>query len=75
LVSERDNRAMGTSDDLGREVLAGLVERVTFHNEDSGFCVRRAKALGKRDLVTGIGHAAVISAGEFIARVVSGSLI
>jgi hypothetical protein len=24
------------------EVLAGLVERVTFHNEESGFCVLRA---------------------------------
>ena len=22
----------------GKENLAGLVERVTFHNEDSGFC-------------------------------------
>jgi exodeoxyribonuclease V alpha subunit len=66
---------MGTSDNSGREVLAGLVERVTFHGADSGFCVLRAKALGKRDLVTGIGHAAVISADEFIARLASGSLI
>jgi hypothetical protein len=24
-----------------REVLAGLVERVTFHNEENGFCVLR----------------------------------
>ena len=48
------------------EVLAGLVERVTFHNADSGFCVLRAKARGHRDLVTVIGHAATISAGEWI---------
>ena len=48
------------------EVLAGLVERVTFHNPDSGFCVLRAKARGHRDLVTVIGHAATISAGEWI---------
>jgi exodeoxyribonuclease V alpha subunit len=27
-----------------QEVLAGLVERVTFHNADSGFCVLRIKA-------------------------------
>jgi exodeoxyribonuclease V alpha subunit len=47
-------------------VLAGLVERVTFHNEESGFAVLRVKARGKRDLVTVVGHAAVISAGEFI---------
>ena len=48
------------------EVFAGLVERVTFHNEQNGFCVLRVKARGKRDLITVVGHAAVISAGEFI---------
>ena len=30
----------------GREVLAGLVERVTFHNAENGFCVIRIKARG-----------------------------
>ena len=49
-----------------QEVLAGLVERVTFHNTENGFCVLRAKARGHRDLVTVVGHAATISAGEWI---------
>src|SRR5450631_360991 len=49
-----------------QEVLAGPVERVTFHNDESGFCVLRIKARGHRELVTVIGHAAVISAGEWI---------
>jgi len=49
-----------------QEVLAGLVERVTFHNEENGFCVLRAKARGHRDLVTVVGQAASISAGEWI---------
>src|ERR1700751_2164003 len=35
-----------------QEVLAGLVERITFHNAENGFCVLRAKARGHRDLVT-----------------------
>ena len=48
------------------EVLAGLVERVTFHSTESGFCVLRVKARGHRDLVTTVGHAAMISAGEWI---------
>jgi exodeoxyribonuclease V alpha subunit len=48
------------------EVLVGNVERVTFHSEESGFCVLRVKARGHRDLVTTIGHAAMISAGEWI---------
>ena len=50
----------------GLEVLAGAVERVTFHGEDSGFCVLRVKARGHRELVTVVGHAAAVSAGEWI---------
>jgi exodeoxyribonuclease V alpha subunit len=49
-----------------QEVLAALVERVTFHNAENGFCVLRAKARGHRDLVTVVGHAATIAAGEWI---------
>jgi exodeoxyribonuclease V alpha subunit len=49
-----------------REVLAGLVERVTYQNVENGFCVIRVKARGHRDLVTVVGHAATISAGEWI---------
>jgi exodeoxyribonuclease V alpha subunit len=49
-----------------REVLAGLIERVTFHNGDNGFCVLRVKARGHRDLITVVGHAASLSAGEWI---------
>jgi exodeoxyribonuclease V alpha subunit len=48
------------------EVLAGLIDRVTFHNEENGFCVLRVKARGQRDLITVVGHAAMISAGEFV---------
>ena len=48
------------------EVLAGLVDSVTFHNAENGFCVLRVKARGQRDLITVLGHAAMISAGEFV---------
>ena len=48
------------------EVMGGLVDRVTFHNSENGFCVLRVKARGQRDLITLIGHAAMISAGEFV---------
>jgi len=52
---------------VASEALAGLVERVTFHNPENGFCVlRRVKARGQRDLVTVVGRAALISAGEFV---------
>src|SRR5216683_2785900 len=49
-----------------RELLAGLVERVTYQNADNGFCVIRVNARGHRDLITVVGHAAVIAAGEWI---------
>jgi exodeoxyribonuclease V alpha subunit len=49
-----------------REVLAGVVERVTYHNDGSGCCVLRIKARGHRELVTVVGHATVMSAGESI---------
>ena len=56
-----------TQPDLStREVLAGLVERVTYHNPENGFCVLRIKARSHRDLVTVVGHAATISAGEWV---------
>jgi len=48
-----------------REVLTGLVERVTYQNA-GGFCVLRVKARGHPELVTLMGHAAAISAGEWI---------
>jgi exodeoxyribonuclease V alpha subunit len=50
----------------GREPLAGLVERVTFHSAETGFCVLRVKVRGHRDLVTVLGSAADVHAGESI---------
>ena len=46
--------------------MAGSVERVTFHNDENGFCVLRVKARSHRELVTVVGQAAAISAGEWI---------
>ena len=61
-----ENRMKSEPQSSSQEVLAGIVERVTFHNTENGFCVLRAKARGHRDLVTVVGHAATISAGEWI---------
>jgi len=41
------------------ERLSGSLERVTFHNEETGFCVLRVKVTGHRELVTVTGAAAV----------------
>jgi exodeoxyribonuclease V alpha subunit len=55
-----------THSDHEREPLSGLVERVTFHSADSGFCVLRVKVRGHRELVTLTGSAASVQPGEFI---------
>jgi exodeoxyribonuclease V alpha subunit len=48
------------------ESLSGLIERITFHNEDTGFGVLKVKAKGHRDLVTVVGALASVSAGEWL---------
>jgi len=48
------------------ERLSGSVERVTFHSEESGFCVLRVKVRGQRDLATITGSAASVTPGEYV---------
>ncbi len=46
------------------EHLQGIVERVTYHAEDSGYTVARLKAPGERDLITILGRFPDIHAGQ-----------
>jgi exodeoxyribonuclease V alpha subunit len=46
--------------------LSGVVERITFHNLDNGYCVLRVQARAHRELVTVVGHLSQVIAGEFI---------
>ena len=48
------------------EGLSGLIERVTFHSEETGFGVLRVKVKGHRELVTVVGTLASVNAGEWI---------
>ncbi|MFE1601245.1 SF1B family DNA helicase RecD2 [Methylobacterium sp. ID0610] len=48
------------------DALAGTIERVTFHSAETGFCVLKVKARGRRDLVPVVGHAPAVAAGEWI---------
>lgn len=47
-----------------KERVQGLIERVTFHSPESGFCVLRVKVKNHRGLVTVIGNAASVTPGE-----------
>ncbi|MDR3748627.1 MAG: ATP-dependent RecD-like DNA helicase [Acidobacteriota bacterium] len=53
-------------DKASTEEVSGLIERVTFHNEESGFCVLRVKVRGQRDEVTVLGSLPSVSAGEWL---------
>jgi exodeoxyribonuclease V alpha subunit len=48
------------------EEISGLIERVTFHNDDSGFCVLRVKTTGRREETTVIGSLPSVTAGEWL---------
>jgi exodeoxyribonuclease V alpha subunit len=49
-----------------KEQLSGTIERVTFHNPENGFAVLRVQAIGRRDLVTVVGHLPSAVAGEYV---------
>ena len=66
MASPAESGGASSTTEPSREVLAGLIERVTFHSPANGFCVLRIKARGHRDLVTVVGHAAEINPGEWI---------
>jgi exodeoxyribonuclease V alpha subunit len=48
------------------ETLSGIIDRVTFHNPDTGFSVLRVQARGRRGLVTVVGHLPAATAGEYV---------
>jgi exodeoxyribonuclease V alpha subunit len=49
------------------ERISGLIERVTFHNDESGFCVLRVKARGQQEETTVVGSLPSVSAGEWLS--------
>lgn len=49
-----------------KEQLQGIVERVTFHNPETGFAVLRVQPQGRRGLVTVVGTIARVVPGEYV---------
>lgn len=48
------------------ESLTGSIERITFHNEENGFCILKIKAKGHAELVTVLGTAAMVNVGAYV---------
>ena len=57
---------MQASQKPNQESLSGLIERVTFFNEETGFVVLRVKARGRKDLLSVVGKVVSANAGEWI---------
>ena len=53
-------------DERGAEYLSGQVERVTYHDADSGFCVLRVAVRDRREPATLVGHVAQVTVGEHL---------
>jgi exodeoxyribonuclease V alpha subunit len=49
-----------------QEAVSGLIERVTFHSEETGFAVLRVQVEGRRELVTVVGALPSVAAGEWL---------
>src|SRR5690606_20101 len=60
------SKLMLTHNNPSLDLLTGFIERVTYHNSENGYCVLRVKAEGHKELITVVGHASMISAGEFV---------
>jgi exodeoxyribonuclease V alpha subunit len=54
----------GSREDQPTEQLQGIVERVTFHSDESGFTVARLKTASHHDLITIVGSFPDIHAGQ-----------
>jgi exodeoxyribonuclease V alpha subunit len=48
------------------EEISGLIERVTFHNDESGFCDPSRRVRGHRDEITVIGSLPSVTAREWL---------
>ena len=48
------------------EEISGVIERVTFHNDENGFCVLRVKTKGHREETTVVGSLPSVNAGEWL---------
>ena len=57
---------MNARSDTPADGLSGLVERVTFRSEETGFSVLKVKVKGRRDLVPVVGTVAAVAPGEWI---------
>ena len=65
-MKEDENIKTGALGTEGEKELYGQVERVTYNDSESGYCVLRIKADGYQRLVTAVGCMACPAVGELL---------
>src|SRR5205814_10605758 len=65
LPASASQRTAGTIASMA-ETLSAIIERVTFHDPDTGFAVLRVQARGRRGVVTVVGSLPSAVAGEYL---------
>ena len=53
-------------DERGAEYLSGHVDRINYHDVESGFCVLRVTVRGRREPATVVGRVAQVAVGEHV---------
>lgn len=48
------------------DALSGQVERITFHNEETGFCILKVKVQGRKEPVAVLGSLPSVAPGEWV---------
>ena len=64
--SSHNRQALNAASSTSVEGLSGLIERVTYFNEENGWAVLKVKAKGHRELVAVVGSLPSVSAGEWL---------
>lgn len=54
-------------EDNSLEQIQGVVERLTYHSEESGYTIARLKVLKQKELITVVGNFAAIQSGQTLA--------
>jgi exodeoxyribonuclease V alpha subunit len=57
---------MQAAENTPQETIAGQIIRITFHHEETGFCVLKVKAKDHRDLISVVGHSVTVTEGEWL---------
>ncbi|MEJ5276958.1 MAG: helix-hairpin-helix domain-containing protein, partial [Thermogemmata sp.] len=51
------------------EQLQGVIERITFHNPETGYCVLRVQVRNQRELITVVGYSQQVAVGEYLTAI------